>query len=179
MIYVRFCMRFEQEGLTLMHIVFVCTGNTCRSPMAAFLLQQKIREKGLDWTVTSAGLFAAAGMPMSGHAVDALRDLGIDGSAHFSQPVTPELIASADYVFTMTEAHRADLLVRFPDFSRKIYQLGRFVLDADTGSRDAGRYDIVDPFGGSKEEYLGCASELSDYINSLIDRLQQPPAFGG
>ncbi|QQE78803.1 low molecular weight protein arginine phosphatase [Alicyclobacillus sp. SO9] len=154
-----------------MHIVFVCTGNTCRSPMAAFLLQQKLQQKGLSWTVTSAGLFAAPGMPMSKHAVGALDELGINGSAHYSQQLSPELIASASYVFTMTAGHRADLLAHFPEFSSKIHQLAKFAMGADTDSENAGRYDIVDPFGGSKQEYKQCAAELNKYIDLLIDRL--------
>lgn len=154
-----------------MHILFVCTGNTCRSPMAAFLAQAKIAEAGLPWQVSSAGLYAAPGIPMTKAAVDALLRRQVLVGQHASQPVDPDLLERVDYVFTMTAAHRDDLLARFPEAAGKVYQLGVFV--EDDMSRADGQCDIVDPFGGDEAEYEACAADLEEKIALLVNKLRQ------
>lgn len=157
-----------------MRILFVCTGNTCRSPMAAFLMRDKVKEKGLNWHVESAGIYAAPGVPMSAGAVDALKSLGVEGGGHQSQFIHKALLQEADYVFTMTYGHKRELVSRFPDLAVKIHQLGSFIAqETGQGNQDGAEYDIVDPFGGSTGEYLGCAFQLNELIEQLIAKLIQ------
>lgn len=172
-----------------MRLLFVCTGNTCRSPMAEHIAKAKLKERGLNWQVQSAGLFATPGMPMADHARDVLHGRQIKAS-HKSRLVTEKLLDGADVVLTMTEAHRADLVQRFPRARDKTHALLRFIADDDPGgagnSKTAdgsatlfgavgqfgGRYDIVDPIGGPKEAYEDCADRLDRAIDELLNRLE-------
>ena len=85
-------------------ILFVCTGNVCRSPMAEGIFRQAIRNRS-DYRVLSAGLGAMEGQPPSPYAVQAVRELGIDISGQRSRMLTPELVRQADFIFGMTHSH--------------------------------------------------------------------------
>ncbi|MBE6555445.1 MAG: low molecular weight protein arginine phosphatase [Ruminococcaceae bacterium] len=150
-------------------ILFVCTGNTCRSPMAAALLYDRARRRELcsavdpdapplpPMTVTSAGLYAEEGAPITPDAVRALREAGVpslpdhDYAAHRARSVTPELMHEADEVIAISASHAMGLLMRFPECAAKITTLP---------------LDISDPFGGDLERYRACLSEIS-YALSL------------
>ncbi|MEM9883773.1 MAG: Sua5/YciO/YrdC/YwlC family protein, partial [Planctomycetota bacterium] len=95
------------------HWLLVCTGNTCRSPMAEVIARDALRGKP-EVHIGSAGVYAGEGQPASPEAVEAVRPLGLDLSAHRSRPLTADLIASADFVFTMTESHRRAVLAQAP-----------------------------------------------------------------
>lgn len=153
-----------------MRILFVCTGNTCRSPMAEYLTRKKVAERGLNFQIQSAGLFAAPGLNMSPHALHVLSQQGISGDPHESQIVQSALIEQADIVFTMTRRHQEELLHRFPEFSYKIHQLGMFAADASLPFQDS--YDIVDPFGGTEADYAKCLELLDQVIDLALDKLQ-------
>jgi protein-tyrosine-phosphatase len=148
------------------HLLFVCTGNTCRSPMAEFLARFKANSLGLDWEVHSAGLHATPGHPMSAKSRLALLRRKIDVDKHESTPVSESLVRRADYVFTMTEAHRQDLLFRFPFSADKVFTIGAF---AEGGAE--GAFDVVDPFGESDDIYESCATILEAHIEQLVEKL--------
>lgn len=152
-----------------MRILFVCTGNTCRSPMAAAFTRVKLAERGLPWSVQSAGVSAGPGLPMSPQAVQVLKRHHIDG-VHQSQPLDAALVADADVILTMTGAHKGLLLSQFPQAADKAFELLRYISDEE--GAQAGRYDIVDPFGGSVEDYEVCARELNQAIDRLLDKLE-------
>jgi tRNA threonylcarbamoyl adenosine modification protein (Sua5/YciO/YrdC/YwlC family) len=140
-------------------VLFVCTGNTCRSPMAEALFRE--RTKKLGWNIISAGTFAGEGYPASANAVAALRECGIDLTEHGSQPLTKALIERADIVITMGESHRASVLQIAPDCSAKVCLLKSF----ETGKVPA---DIADPFGGSLKVYRHTRDEIDHAISDLI-----------
>jgi len=160
-----------------MLILFVCTGNTCRSPMAAFLLRQKLREANLPWQVDSAGTFAADGQPMSHQAAEALQTLGVPAEGHQAKGVHRRLLERAEYVFTMTVNHARQLSSTYPEMARKISTLGEFLAPPNEAvNHQPEEYDIVDPFGSSDEQYLHCAEQLNHLMDLLIQRLTSEQA---
>ena len=137
-------------------ILFVCTGNTCRSPMAEALFN-KYTAGALDWTADSAGVFAAPGTPASTNAVRAVEELGADLSTHQSKPLTRELVEAADLIVAMTRGHLREILFNHPEVEPKVCLLKSF----GTSKVPA---DISDPFGGS----LGLYREIRDEINGAV-----------
>ncbi|MFD1362022.1 low molecular weight protein arginine phosphatase [Lentibacillus salinarum] len=109
-----------------MKILFVCTGNTCRSPMAEALLKDKMP----DADVRSAGIFAASHQRPNDHAVEALKRQGVTLDTT-SEPVTGELLQWADVVLTMTTQHKQSLIMEYPDFQDKYFTLKEYVSHAD------------------------------------------------
>ena len=141
-------------------VLFICTGNVCRSPMAEGLLRRALGDKV---EVFSAGLGAGHGQPPSAHAIDVLRKEGIDISDIRSQPVSADLLREADHIFTMTQDHLDMLLLLFPEMASKA-RLLRFK-EAAKG----GRLDVKDPIGGTRETYELCKEDIKAALPSVIE----------
>ena len=141
------------------NVLFICTGNICRSPMAEGLLR---RMAGGKMEVCSAGLGAGRGQPPSAHAVEVLRKEGIDISGIRSQPVSPDLLERADYIFTMTRDHLDMLLLLYPEMSSKA-RLLRF----DEAAK-GGRADVTDPIGGTRDTYEACKEDIKRALPRVL-----------
>jgi glycine hydroxymethyltransferase len=151
-------------------VLFVCTGNVCRSPMAEGIFRQSVRSRG-DYRVVSAGLGAMEGQPPSPYAVQAVKELGIDISALRSRMLTAELVQQADYIFGMTHSHLDTVAMLYPQAAEKSFLLREF--DETLGSFEK---DISDPIGGSYDVYLNCRDQIEQGIASLLRFLEQSEA---
>ncbi len=141
------------------HVLFICTGNVCRSPMAEGLLRHMAGDRV---KVASAGLGAGHGQPPSAHAIEVLGKEGIDIADIRSQPVSAHLLQQADYIFTMTRDHFDMLLLLFPEMASKT-RLLRFE-EAAKG----GRADVTDPIGGTRATYESCKSDIQRALSHVI-----------
>lgn len=111
-----------------MRILFVCTGNTCRSPMAEALLRKLAHERGVNVEVRSAGVAAVSGVSISRHAEAVLRDHGI-AEAFASTPLGAQLTEWADLILTLTQGHKRQVVQTFPGTAEKIYTLKEYAED--------------------------------------------------
>ena len=141
------------------NVLFICTGNVCRSPMAEGLLRHMAGDRV---AVASAGLGAGHGQPPSVHAIEVLKKEGIDISDIRSQPVSPDLLRRADYVFTMTRDHLDMLLLLFPEMAPKT-RLLRF----DEAAK-GGRMDVTDPIWGTRDTYEHCKDDIKRAMPHII-----------
>lgn len=140
-------------------IVFLCTGNTCRSPMAEGLFRSLDGEEKTGLQAASAGLFTADGLPASENAIAAASEFGADIRAHRSRMLTAEIAEDAKYLVCMTGAHYDRVLEMFPQAEDKLFTLS----DAD----------ISDPFGGNLGVYRQCAAQIRQAVATIIERLQK------
>ena len=166
--------RFQtlREGLLLesdlrrsagLSLLFVCTGNTCRSPMAAALSGELLAERleappeQFGFRVESAGVSAVGGAPAADQAIAVMAEAGIDLSAHRSSSALPQRVRDADRVYCLTAAHRELLLASLPPGE------GSHVLLLDPAGRD-----LPDPFGGSLETYRACAQSMRAMLDARL-----------
>ncbi|HZR18576.1 MAG TPA: ribose 5-phosphate isomerase B [Verrucomicrobiae bacterium] len=143
-------------------VLFVCTGNVCRSPMAEGLFRHAVQGRG-EYRVMSAGLGAMEGQPPSPYAVQAVKELGIDISGQRSHMLSYELVQQADYIFGMTHSHIDTVMMLYPFAAEKTFLLREFDETLDTFEKD-----ISDPIGGSYEIYLTCRDQIEQGIPSLL-----------
>jgi protein-tyrosine phosphatase len=158
------------KRLASMLILFVCTGNTCRSPMAEGICRKLLAERlacrsedleDRGIVVMSAGMSAMAGSPAATEALQVMGDAGVDLSGHVAQPVSERLVRHADVIFTMTGAHRQLLLSQWPEAALRTHLL-------------AEEMDIPDPIGGPREMYRRSAEQIQAALIKRLETLELP-----
>jgi protein-tyrosine-phosphatase len=157
------------KRLSSMMILFVCTGNTCRSPMAEgfarkFLAErlgcpvQDLEDRGM--VVGSAGVATSMGGRASPEAIRVLAEQGINLTDHETQPLSEPLVRQADVIFVMSRAHREAILAQWPSAAQRTRLLAR------SGG------DIFDPIGGPPERYQRCAEQIRIELQAQLDELE-------
>ncbi|NLJ70806.1 MAG: low molecular weight protein arginine phosphatase [Clostridiaceae bacterium] len=143
------------------HILFVCTGNTCRSPMAAAIFNYYAERENKSWFAISAGLAAESGLPVTPEAKEALALLGINLEDHRSRQLDEKMMKDAKIVLTMTATQRDLLHIYYPDIAEKIFTIYEFI-----GTEK----DITDPYGGSLETYQETAEMLTGVMPYILKK---------
>ncbi|MDY7039775.1 MAG: low molecular weight protein arginine phosphatase [Chloroflexota bacterium] len=145
-------------------ILFVCTGNLCRSPMAEGFLSRRLALEGHDgeFRVRSAGTWAVDGAPASTPAVQVMAERGVDIRDHRVRGLTTEEVESAALILTMTAAHAQVVRRGWPEHWGKVHLLSEMV---------GRRHDVDDPYGASIEVYRACAGEIEALVEDGYGRI--------
>jgi protein-tyrosine-phosphatase len=152
------------DQVALRSVLFICTANQCRSPMAEALLKSLAAQRGEAdrWQIRSAGTWADLGRPATQPAQAVLQRRNLDLSDHRSRPLDADLLAEATIVLVMTRHHQESIQIEFPEVSGKIYMLSQLI---------GRKFDIEDPYGGSLDDYEMCAMDLQNILTNGYDRL--------
>jgi protein-tyrosine phosphatase len=159
--------QLELEVLSQINVLFVCTGNTCRSPMAEGIFRKYLAEKlqckvdeleRMGYKVSSAGIMGTTGYPASAEAIEVCSTLGVDISAHRNQALSGELVGESDLIFTMEKMHWASVVTLDPGAESRCMLL-------------AGNKEIPDPIGMQLKFYENCAKLIEKAVQKRISEL--------
>lgn len=135
-----------------MKILFVCTGNTCRSPMAEGILRFLTKEKDMNLQIKSAGIAVYDGEKASKNTIEAMKKIGIDISEHKASQIHRDLVEEVDLILTLSRSHKEFIVLNYPSSKNKIFTLTEYAYGVEK--------DIEDPFGRSLAVYEKTRDEI-------------------
>lgn len=145
----------------MLKIMFVCTGNICRSAMAEYMLKKRVEEENLPIKVYSCGTFAENGDRPTEEAIETMKEYGIDITEHRATNISNSNIENMDIILCATANHKRVVLDLYPNLAGKVYTMKEYVGDTEDG------IDISDPWGYGLFVYRKCASELYKVIEKI------------
>jgi len=157
-------------------ILFVCTGNTCRSIIAQGMFEKMLKEKienSCRYSIQSAGIFAISGMSPTSEAITVMFEQGIDISQHQARPLREDLVKKADLILVMANEHKEYIKRRFPFAQNKVFFIKKYAQKDKFKNiqKNDRNYEIVDPIGRPIEFYRIVARELKENLEKIIDKI--------
>lgn len=147
-------------------IMFVCTGNICRSAMAEKLMAKRIKEEKLDAEIYSCGTFAENGDYPTIEAIEVMQEYDVDLKSHRANNIRKSDVEKMDLILTATINHKNMVLQLYPQLQGKVFTMKEYVGDIEDG------IDIKDPWGSNISVYRMCAGELNKIIEKIIDKMK-------
>lgn len=152
-----------------MKIMFICTGNICRSAMAEGMMKKKIEDRKIEVDVYSCGIYAETGDYATYNAIEAVREYGVDISGHRATNIRESAIEEMDLILCATVSHRQSVLYLYPELEGKVYTMKEYA-GIDENGKDL---DIRDPWGYDENVYCRCALEIEDCLEKIVDKLEE------
>ena len=161
-----FVTKIPKEEGRKMKVMFICTGNICRSAMAHWLMKKKLEERKIkNIEVYSSGIFAMKGDIPPDEAIEVMEEYHVDLKQHRATPTIQSNIQEMDLILCMTNSHKQTLIGTYPNLVDKIFTLKEY-----TGLTEKG-IDIKDPWGYTFAVYRFCAAEIDECLNKLIETI--------
>lgn len=147
-------------------IIYICTGNICRSPMAHWYMQKKIKDFGNqnDYLIDSCGTSAQSGQPATKNAIEAISEYDVDMKNHRAKYIDEVNLTNYDLIICLTESHKNIVLYMYPNIKDKIFTLKEYI------NKDTEYKDIDDPWGFDINVYRTCAEEIVENVDKLIEK---------
>ena len=157
-------------------ILFVCTGNTCRSAMAEGMFKKMLKERTEDYSrfnIISAGIYALPGISPTSEANSVMFEQGIDISRHHAQKLQEEIIKKADLILVMTNEHKEYIHKEFPFAQNKTFLLKKFTLNnkSESNQNNERNNEIIDPIGKKIGSYRIVTRELKKNLKIILDKI--------